>query len=74
MGSMTPEATIIQIIAQHAQLGLGDVSDDTALNWSLISDINNDVCLALLANISTPDALACKTVGQYITLVRRKLA
>ncbi|SHF32055.1 hypothetical protein SAMN02745117_01723 [Lampropedia hyalina DSM 16112] len=71
MCSMTSEQTIIEIIAQHAHLSERDIRPDTALSWSLMSDINNDVCFALLANISTPDALACKTVAQYLHLVSR---
>lgn len=71
MCPMTAEQTIIEIIAQHAQLPERDVHPDTALSWNWMSDINNDVCFALLANISTPDALACKTVAQYLHLVSR---
>ena len=73
MQPMKVEKTIIQIISSHVRLHPAEITQETALNWSLMSDINNDVCFALLANINTMEAIACKTVGQYVSLVTNKL-
>lgn len=73
MRLMKAETTIIQIISSHARMHPSDITKETHLNWSLMSEINNDVCFALLANINTMEAIACKTVGQYLSLVSNKL-
>ena len=70
---MKAETTVIQIVAKHARLPISEIHADTALIWNLMNEINDDVCFALLANINTMDALACKTVGQYVSLVESKL-
>lgn len=73
MHLMKAETTIIQIISSHVRMHPSEITKETHLNWSLMSEINNDVCFALLANINTMEAIACKTVGQYLSLVSNKL-
>lgn len=73
MHSMTVESTIIQIISKHMRLPEAEITHETQLSWSLMNEINNDVCFALLANINTIDALACKTVGQYLLLATKDI-
>ena len=70
---MKAETTIIEIISTHMRLHPTEVTHETNLNWNLMSEINNDVCFALLTNINTMDALTCKNVGQYLLLVTNKL-
>lgn len=68
---MTIEPTILESVATHLGMPRHEINAETAIGWQSMGEINNDVCFALMVNISTVDAMACKTVGDYAALVSK---
>ncbi|WP_130466459.1 hypothetical protein [Corticibacter populi] len=67
---MTLERQIALIIGRET--GLQDVGPETRLDWQQARDVNDTVCIQLNLNIGTIEAMHCRTVGDYIELVRSK--
>lgn len=67
---MTIEDQIKLIVRQ--QTGRSEVDDETPLRWDEWLHVNDEVCLALNLNIGTAEASKCRTVSNYIKLVRSK--
>ncbi|RMX08544.1 hypothetical protein D8I35_05565 [Corticibacter populi] len=70
---MTHEQQIRLIAAETMGVPVSEVSDDTQItDWRHMTIINDETCIALQINISASDAAQCRTVGDYIALVRGK--
>lgn len=68
---MTVDQQVVRIVAAVLGTSPGEVEGATPLrDWSQLATINDETCMALNINIGTMVAGQCRTVGEYVTLVR----
>lgn len=74
MNIQTIESIVRNIVAQALEMEPADVNNETRIaDWLINANINNDVCLYLNINIKATEAAQCRTVGQYVELVKNRL-
>ena len=69
----TIESVLGKIAAQEIGIDERDVVDDLLAPFSRnVLHINDRTCIELNMNISTAEASACRTFGDYVALVQSK--
>ncbi|THT98992.1 hypothetical protein E9531_12955 [Lampropedia puyangensis] len=68
---MSIDQQVIQIAAEVMGVGPQELELDAPLrDWGHKTTINDETCLALNINISTQSASQCRSIAEYLDLVK----
>ncbi|WP_156167936.1 acyl carrier protein [Lampropedia cohaerens] len=68
---MKVDQQVLRIVAEVLGVHAEDVDVDLPLrDWGQVCRINDETCMVLNINIGTQLASQCRTVGDYLRLVR----
>lgn len=68
---MSIDQHVIRIAAEVMGIAPGELQLDAPLqDWGHKSTINDETCMALNINISTQSASQCRSIAEYLALVK----